>query len=100
MRAEDFRAPHDDATEAAQRKLWGEWFAAQGIELHRDQPKRRRIASERQRDDLAMALRIIRTWAQCDDPIGQERRRAMLDIVEKCDAALKIMVDTRGKVME
>ena len=85
--------------ETSLRKLWGEWFAAQGIELSCEQPKRRRIAAERQRDELAKMLRVIRTWAQCDDMSGQERRRAILDIASACDAALKIMVDTRGKVL-
>ena len=85
------------ATETDSSKLWGEWFAAQGVEPPCEQPKRRRIAAERQRDELAKMLRVIRTWAQCDDE-RQERRRAMLDIASACDAALKIMVDTRGKV--
>lgn len=40
-------------------------------------------------EQLKRALRIISTWASCDDTSGQTRQKAMRDIVEKCDETLK-----------
>ena len=44
---------------------------------------------EWQFERMAMALRVIRTWAACDGLSHDSRQEAMSDIVAKCDEALR-----------
>jgi hypothetical protein len=37
---------------------------------------------------MEMALKIIRTWASCDNTSPHSREKAMADIVEQCEKAL------------
>jgi hypothetical protein len=37
---------------------------------------------------MELALKIIRTWASCDDTSPHSREKAMADIAKKCDEAL------------
>ena len=37
---------------------------------------------------MAKALRIIHTWATCDESSGECRSKAMLDIAKKCKEGL------------
>lgn len=43
---------------------------------------------EWQFEQMAKALRIIRTWANCDYMSDQTRSKAMADIASTCDEAL------------
>jgi hypothetical protein len=40
-------------------------------------------------ENLEQSLRIIRTWAVCDHWSHEPRDKAMQDIRDKCDLALK-----------
>lgn len=39
-------------------------------------------------NEQAMALRVISTWARCDNIRAQSREDAMQDIAEKCESVL------------
>lgn len=51
---------------------------------------------EWQYEQMAMALRIIRTWAVCDGSSLELRSKAMADIVAKCDEALGKQLSPKG----
>ena len=44
---------------------------------------------ERRIQKLELGLRIIRTWATCDDPAFCSREKAMRDIRDRADETLK-----------
>ena len=50
---------------------------------------KRTSSEEKKIKRLEMTLRIIRTWAQCWELQAESPRKAMDDIVRKCDEALR-----------